>query len=194
MPLKKSQIVGNGLNPHWWVPATNSHSVDSKSSMVGKRRENNFCFLSLIRLLPYFLTAGDLTTLKNLTEMGEGQRQARSCWTRAAQGAKRPTCSSSGIGWWTRARQVWTRPRAATAGKRQTGRKGTKGTWPSHACAGVHWTPVVGLWNAQRRKDWSWIRLEYCEMFLKTVLSSYMKCGVNYIPTASWRHTFPRNC
>lgn len=57
------------------------------------------------------LTEGDLTTLNNLTEMGEGQRQGHPCRTRAARGAKQ-TCCSSGIGRRTRARQMWTRPRA----------------------------------------------------------------------------------
>lgn len=120
-----------------------------------------------------YLTEGDLTTLNNLTEMGEGQRRGQSCRTRAAPGVKQLICCSSGIGWWSRACQMWTRPRAtaATAGKWQTGRKGI---WPSHACAGVNWTPVVGLWKCpERSRHWTWIRgCNTVKWFLKTAHSS----------------------
>lgn len=58
VPLKKSRIAGNGLNLYRWVLAYFKLSLDGykcwKSLTAGKMRDNNFCFLSLKRLLPVF--------------------------------------------------------------------------------------------------------------------------------------------
>lgn len=50
--------------------------------------------LKLFRGFCQPLTEGDLTTLNNLSEMGEGRRQGQPCRTRAARGAKQTRRSS----------------------------------------------------------------------------------------------------
>lgn len=72
----------------------------------------------------------------------------------------------------TRAGQTWTRPgaNAAAAAKWQTG---MKVPWPSHTCAGVHWTS----WSLFARALQVKVRvkmdqgLQYCEKVLKNYIS-----------------------